>query len=79
MAFQRQAVRASTRSYPRFTLVMDRSLGFASAPVYCRPVRTRFRCGSTPEGLNLADQEQLVGSLCKRHAVIPTSRDSDRL
>ena len=32
-------------------------LAFASAPV--------------PEGLNLADATQLVGSLCKRHAVAP--------
>ena len=34
-----------------------------------RPIQTRFRCGSTPWGLNLAQQEQLVGSLYKRHAV----------
>ena len=71
MTFQRQAVRASTRSYPRFTLAMDSSLGFASAPAYWRPVRTRFRFGLAPEGLDLAGQEQLVGSLYKRHAVIP--------
>ena len=69
MTFQRQAVRASTRSYPRFTLAMDSSLGFASAPAYWRPVRTRFRFGLAPEGLDLAGQEQLVGSLYKRHAV----------
>ena len=36
-----------------------------------RPVKTRFRCGCVPEGLNLASEEQLVGSLCKRHAVTP--------
>ena len=35
MTFQRQAVRASTWSYPRFTLTMDRSLGFASTPTDC--------------------------------------------
>jgi hypothetical protein len=30
MSFQRQRVRASTWLYPRFTLAMDRSLGFGS-------------------------------------------------
>ena len=34
-----------------------------------RPVRTRFRYGSVIKELNLASEEQLVGSLCKRHAV----------
>ena len=55
--------------YPNFTLPMGRSHGFASAPPGLRPVQTRFRCASGPEGLKLARQEQLVGSLCKRHAV----------
>ena len=32
MVFQHQAVRASTRSYPRFTLTIGSSLSFASAP-----------------------------------------------
>jgi hypothetical protein len=36
-----------------------------------RPFQTRFRYGSIPKGLNLADQAQLVGSLYKRHAVTP--------
>ena len=36
-----------------------------------RPIQTRFRYGSAPEGLNLAAYKQLAGSLCKRHAVIP--------
>ena len=35
-----------------------------------RPIRTRFRYGSVHQELNLASEEQLVGSLCKRHAVI---------
>ena len=34
-----------------------------------RPVQTRSRYGSAPEGLSLATSKQLVGSLCKRHAV----------
>ena len=34
-----------------------------------RPVKTCFRFGYGPEALNLASEEQLVGSLCKRHAV----------
>jgi hypothetical protein len=37
MAFQRQTVRASTTFYSSFTLAMDRSLGFASAPTYWAP------------------------------------------
>jgi hypothetical protein len=36
-----------------------------------RPFQTRFRCGSSAERINLARQAQLVGSLYKRHAVIP--------
>jgi hypothetical protein len=46
-------VRASTRSYPRFTLPMESSPGFGSHPgnpfrvlAHVRPVQTRFRCGS---------------------------------
>src|SRR5690606_31939170 len=38
-------------------------------PLTKRPVWTRFRCGSVTKELNLASEEQLVGSLCKRHAV----------
>ena len=37
-----------------------------------RPVQTRFRFGSECTILNLATYEQLAGSLCKRHAVIPS-------
>ena len=36
-----------------------------------RPVQTRFRYGSGAEHLSLATDEQLVGSLSKRHAVTP--------
>ena len=58
---------------------MGRSPGFASAPADSRPVQTRFRCASAPEGLRLAGGGQLVGSLCKRHAVTPKNRGSYRL
>ena len=46
-AFQRLLVRAFIPCYRNFTLVMCRSLGFASASSDSgRPVQTRFRCGS---------------------------------
>lgn len=70
-AFQRTPVRASIPCYRNFTLAKGRSLGFASASTDFRPIRTRFRFGSSPKGINLASEAQLVGSLCKRHAVIP--------
>ena len=38
-------------------------------PATSRPFQTRFRFGSGSETLNLAADEQLAGSLCKRHAV----------
>ena len=53
LRFQPKWVRASTGSYPRFTLPMDSSPGFASAACDSnRPVEARFRCGSV--SLNLA-------------------------
>jgi hypothetical protein len=52
--FQPWWVRASTRSYPRFTLPMGRSLRFGSTACDSnRPIRTRFRYGS-PTRVNLA-------------------------
>ena len=49
LSFQPKWVRPSTGSYPRFSLPMDRSPGFASAARdSCRPVRTRCRCGWLP-------------------------------
>ena len=49
---------------------MGRSLGFASACAnYIALARLAFASAPVPEGLNLADATQLVGSLCKRHAV----------
>ena len=51
--FQHWWVRPSTACYGRFSLPMGRSPGFASiAPDMRRPVQTRFRCGSPPEGVN---------------------------
>ena len=51
---------------------MGRSLGFASAQYnYIALVRLAFASAPVPEGLNLAVLMQLVGSLCKRHAVAP--------
>ena len=49
---------------------MGRSLGFASACAnYTALARLAFASAPDPEGLNLAGVKQLVGSLCKRHAV----------
>jgi hypothetical protein len=52
--FQPTTVRASTTCYGRFTLLKGRS---PRLRVYrqqrCRPIQTRFRFGSGPEGLNL--------------------------
>ena len=50
--FNDNVVRASTGFYSRFTLTMDRSPGFGSAPYDLnRPIKTRFRCGSALFGL----------------------------
>lgn len=46
-------------------------------PLTKRPIRTRFRYGSVTKELNLASEEQLVGSLYKRHAVIPSRLSRD--
>src|SRR5947199_6515138 len=53
-SFQPWWVRPSTGSYPRFSLPMDRSLGFGSTACdYGRPIQTRFRSGF-PSRVNLA-------------------------
>ena len=59
---------------PRFTGAsawpgVDHKVSRLPRPTPFRPFRTRFRHGSGAERLNLAGREQLVGSLCKRHAV----------
>ena len=57
--------------YLHFNLDMGRSLGFASACAnYNALARLAFAAAPVPEGLNLATEKQLVGSLCKRHAVV---------
>src|SRR6266516_986820 len=43
------------RHYPHFILPMRRSRGFASTAANLSPLQTRFRFGSAPAGLNLAD------------------------
>ena len=54
--FQLWWVRPSTRYYPRFSLLKDRSLGFGSVPCHSFAlVRTRFPFGYTSR-LNLATQ-----------------------
>ena len=73
--FQRKLVRASSACYDTFTLAMGRSLGFASAPTDSSALfRLALASAHVPEGLNLASKMQLVGSLCKRHAVAPLKR-----
>ena len=78
-AFQRLLVRAFIPCYRDFTLAKCRSLGFASAAGdYCALFRLAFAAGTHLLVLSLAARRQLVGSLCKRHAV--TCRAcSDRL
>ena len=47
LGFQPKWVRPSTGSYPRFSLAMDRSPGFASTAYDSNAIlKTRFRCGS---------------------------------
>ena len=78
-AFQRPLVRTSIPCYRDFILDRRRSHGFASdAADSKRPFKTRFRCGSGSHGPWPCRRRQLVGSLCKRHAVTPKG-GSDRL
>jgi hypothetical protein len=71
-AFQRLSVRPSTPFYRGFSLAMGRSQSFASAPTDSSALfRLAFAPAAPVYGVNLASEEQLVGSLCKRHAVTP--------
>lgn len=49
--FQLQSVRTSTWYHPSFILAMVRSPGFGSINTDKRPIKTRFRYGSTITGL----------------------------
>src|SRR5689334_11077489 len=55
--------------YCHFNLPMDRSQSFASAPTDYSPYLDSLSLRLRYFQLNLASEEQLVGSLCKRHAV----------
>ena len=71
--FQPRSVRSSTGSYPRFNLPMGSSLSFGSTACdskspYSDSLSLRLR-----SSLNLAADEQLAGSLCKKHAVTDRS------
>ena len=69
--FQRKPVRPSSPCYGTFSLAKGRSPGFASVPSdsYIALFRLALAPALSPEVINLAGQPQLVGSLCKRHAV----------
>ena len=72
--FQRLPVRPFSLCYQTFSLPMGRSLRFR---VYHHQLdalfRLAFASAYVPEVLNLAGDEYLVGSLCKRHAVTARS------
>ena len=75
--FQRKPVRPSSQCYPTFSLTMGRSQSFASASTDCLALfGLAFAPAARLQALNLASEEQLVGSLCKRHAVTPKGSDS---
>src|SRR5680860_966639 len=52
-SFQPTTVRASTRSYPRFTLSMDRSLGFGSSAADSMPYSDSLSLRLPLDGLTL--------------------------
>ena len=75
--FQRKPVRPSSQCYPTFSLTMGRSQSFASASTDSFALfGLAFAPAARLKALNLASEEQLVGSLCKRHAVTPKGSDS---
>ena len=75
--FQRKPVRPSSQCYPTFSLAMRRSQSFASAPTDSNALfRLAFAPARDFKVLNHASEEQLVGSLCKRHAVTPKGSHS---
>ena len=72
-AFQRLLVRASIPCYRNFTLVMCRSLGFASTPTdNQRPVQARFHSGYASETLNLPVMvtRRFIMQKARRHCIM---------
>ncbi len=67
--FQLWWVRASTRSYPRFTLPMARSPRFGSWACYSNALFGLAFATASPHRVNLATHRKLAGSFFKRHAV----------
>ena len=75
--FQRLSVRSSSQCYSTFNLAMGRSQSFASASTdYGALFGLAFAPTTRVNALNHASEEQLVGSLCKRHAVTLSSSHS---
>ena len=67
---QQTSVRPSTRSYPRFSLVMGSSPGFGSTARHSRrPLQTRFRSGSECSLSLPRHARSLAGSFSNRHAI----------
>src|SRR4051794_23283767 len=80
--FQLWWVRASTRSYPRFTLPMARSPRFGPWACYSNALFGLAFATAPPHRVNLATHRKLAGSFFKRHAVTtthPTRRHIARL
>jgi hypothetical protein len=71
--FQLWWVRASTRSYPRFTLPMARSPRFGSRACYSSALLGLAFATAPPHRVNLATHRELAGSFFKRHAVTTTT------
>ena len=74
--FQHRWVRSSTTCYGGFNLPMGRSPGFASLAPDKRPVRTRFRWGSPPEGVNRPDTRtrRIIMQKARGQAALKTRR-----
>ena len=77
-AFQRLLVRTSIRCYPDFILDEGRSLGFASTTTDYTPCSDSLSLRIRVSSHLTLPARQLVGSLCKRHAVTDLI-GSDRL
>jgi hypothetical protein len=76
--FQLWWVRASTRSYPRFTLPMARSPRFGSRACYSNALFGLAFATAPHQQVNLATHRKLAGSFFKRHAVTTMSASTHR-